>query len=178
MWRHIAFAVSALAAAALYPALFADKAEEIVAQRESAAAGPAVEVARTDSRENPLAGRVTRISRDAKGHYMAQAKLNGRAVEVLVDTGATLVAINESTARRLGIKLQTEDFRHRVRTANGVTEAAAATIDEIEIGRVVIRDVPALVSRDKALSTTLLGMSFLNKLKKFEFAGGELVLTQ
>jgi aspartyl protease family protein len=59
-----------------------------------------------------------------------------------------------------------------------VTEAAAATIDEIEIGRVVIRDVPALVSRDKALSTTLLGMSFLNRLKKFEFAGGELVLTQ
>jgi aspartyl protease family protein len=179
MWRYIAIAVSALVAATQYPALFQDKADEIVDARKPAVVGePLAESARVDARENPLAGRIARIARDRQGHYVTQAKLNGRAVDVLVDTGATLVAINETTARRLGIRLQAEDFRYRVRTANGTTEAAQAMIGEIAIGRIVIRDVPALVSRDKALSTTLLGMSFLNKLKKFEFESGALVLTQ
>ena len=127
---------------------------------------------------NPLAGRVARIDRDRSGHYLARAKMNGRSFDVLVDTGATMVAINESTARRLGIHLSNADFRYRVRTANGIAEAAKATIDEVRIGRVVVRDVSATVARDDSLSGVLLGMSFLNRLKKFEFDSGTLVLTQ
>ena len=99
-------------------------------------------------------------------------------MEVLVDTGATLVAINESTARRIGIRLKPSDFKYKVRTANGITEAAAATIKEIRIGRVVVRDIRASVSRDESLSVILLGMSFLNKLKRFEVDSGTLVLAQ
>jgi aspartyl protease family protein len=112
------------------------------------------------------------------GHFVAEARLNGRKAEVLVDTGATLVAINESTARNLGIRLKPSDFVYKVRTANGITEAARAEIEEIEIGRVRVRNVQASVSRDESLSVILLGMAFLQKLKKFEISNGELVLTQ
>ncbi len=127
---------------------------------------------------NPLAGRTVRIRSDNRGHFYTDAKMNNRAVKVLVDTGATLVAINETTARRLGIRLTPADFKYRVSTANGVKMAAAAMIDEIEIGRVVIRDVQASVSRDTSLDIILLGMSFLNKLKRFEISSNTLILTQ
>ncbi|MCB1387088.1 MAG: TIGR02281 family clan AA aspartic protease [Nitratireductor sp.] len=127
---------------------------------------------------NPLDGRKARIEMDRRGHFITDARMNGRTAEVLVDTGATYVAINESQARRLGIKLKNSDFKYKVSTANGTTEAAAAIIDEIEIGRVSARNVQATVLRDEALKGTLLGMSFLKKLRKFEISGNELILVQ
>ena len=127
---------------------------------------------------NPLDGRKARIAMDSRGHFVTKAKMNGRNEEVLVDTGATYVAINESLARRLGIKLKDSDFKYKVRTANGITYAAAAVIEEIQIGRVRVQNVQASVSRDEALSTVLLGMSFLKKLNKFEISGNELILIQ
>ncbi len=74
--------------------------------------------------DNPSQGRSTRIAADERGHFIAKARLNGRPVDVLVDTGATLVAINESTARRIGLKLSAADFKYKVNTANGQTMAA------------------------------------------------------
>ena len=127
---------------------------------------------------NPLDGRKARIAMDSRGHFVTDAKMNGRNEEVLVDTGATYVAINESLARRLGIRLKNSDFKYKVRTANGITYAAAAVIEEIQIGRVRVQNVQASVSRDEALNTVLLGMSFLKKLKKFEISGDELILIQ
>jgi aspartyl protease family protein len=131
-----------------------------------------------ERRTQALGGRSARIEAGRGGHYTVEARMNGRPIEVLVDTGATLVAINESTARRLGIQLTPADFKYRVRTANGITEAAAATIKEIRIGQVIVRDVEASVSRDSALSTTLLGMSFLGKLRKVSFEGGDMILVE
>ena len=123
-------------------------------------------------------GRTARIDADARGHFVTTAKMNGRRIEVLVDTGATTVAINKSTARRLGIRLKKSDFKYTVNTANGQTKAASATIDRISIGRVSVKDVQAAVLDDRALDGTLLGMSFLKELRKFEISNGELVLTQ
>ncbi len=172
MWRYVFMAVSLISAATYMPSLLQ---ETVDTAQESSQAEPELRAASAEMEEpsrNPLAGRKTTISPDRRGHYLAKAKLNGRSMEVLVDTGATLVAINESTARRIGIRLKPSDFKHKVRTANGVTRAATAMIDEIAIGRVVVRDVRATVSHDEALSTVLLGMSFLNRLKKFEIASG------
>ena len=123
-------------------------------------------------------GRNTRIKADRRGHYVTNAKLNGRNVEVLVDTGATSVAINKSTARRLGIKLTQADFKYQVNTANGAVKAAGATIDRVQIGRVSVTNVQAVVLPDQSLSVTLLGMSFLGELRSFEVKSGELVLRQ
>lgn len=178
MWRYVFIGAVLVGLATQAPAFFqarivAGEAGPAPQQRRE----PPAEVARSEP-HNPLAGRTARIDADRRGHFLASARLNGRQADVLVDTGATLVAINESMARRIGIHLSPGDFRYRVRTANGIAEAAQATIDEIEIGRVIVRDVPATIARDRALSSTLLGMSFLSRLRKFEVDSGTLVLTQ
>lgn len=123
-------------------------------------------------------GKTTKITADRSGHFVIMARLNGKKNKVLVDTGATYVAINESTAKKMGIRLKDKDFKYKVNTANGVTYAAGIMIDEIKIGKIKIKNVQATVSRDKALTTTLLGMSFLNRLEKFVIEGQTLTLKQ
>jgi aspartyl protease family protein len=131
----------------------------------------------------PVAKKVTlsgeeRIDMSAQGHFIAQFRMNGRSVEAMVDTGATMVAINKSTARRLGINVVPADFKYSVTTANGQTKVARAVIQTIEIGGVRVRDVEAAVLDDRALEGTLLGMSFLRELKSFRVENNELILKQ
>lgn len=123
-------------------------------------------------------GRSVEIAADERGHFRADFRLNGRPVEAMIDTGATLVAINRATARRLGINLTQSDFRHEVRTANGTAHAAAAMIDTVEIGRIHVRDVQAVVLDDEALDGTLVGMSFLKRLSGYKVEYGDLLLEQ
>lgn len=179
MWRYVLFGAVLVALATQAPSFMQSRINENHATKSPPPDLPLAASAEVEpGQHNPLAGRVARIDADRRGHFVASARLNGRSMNVLVDTGATLVAINESTARRIGIHLSPGDFKYRVRTANGLADAAEARIDEIEIGRVVVRNVPATVARDSSLSGTLLGMSFLNRLKKFEVDSGTLVLTQ
>ncbi len=119
-----------------------------------------------------------RIDMNRQGHFIAQFRMNGRPVEAMVDTGATMVAINRSTARRLGINVVPADFKYLVSTANGQIKVARAVIQSIEIGGVRVRDVEAAVLDDKALGGTLLGMSFLRELKSFRVEDSELILKQ
>jgi aspartyl protease family protein len=125
-----------------------------------------------------LLGKKVRLAADDRGHFTAEFKLNGRRVEALVDTGATLVAINVSTARRIGIVLKPEDYRYTVDTANGPTRAAAVDIDSLQIGRIFVESVQAVVLDDDALKGTLIGMSFLKRLAKFQIENGALLLVQ
>ena len=125
-----------------------------------------------------LLGRKVRIAADPRGHFNADFRLNGRSIDAMVDTGATLVAINLSTARRIGIQLSPADFKHTVNTANGKTRAASATIDRLQIGRIVVENVDAVVLEDKALDGTLIGVSFLNRLAKYQVENGALLLVQ
>jgi aspartyl protease family protein len=125
-----------------------------------------------------LLGRRVRLNADDRGHFTADFKLNGRKVEAMVDTGATLVALNLTTARRIGILIAPEDFKHRVETANGETRAATATIARLDIGRISIENVEAVILEDKALSNTLIGISFLKRLGKYQVENGALLLTQ
>ena len=128
--------------------------------------------------QESLPGRKVRLPADARGHFMGDFKLNGRQITALVDTGATLVAINASTAKRIGIDLSPADFKYQVDTANGKARAASAMIDNLQIGRIYVEGVQALVLDDKALDGTLIGMSFLKRLDKFEIAGSQLLLSQ
>ena len=95
-----------------------------------------------------------------------------------MDTGATLVAMNLSTARRIGIKVMPPDFKYTVKTANGETRAAGATIDRLQIGRILVENVEAVVLDDDALEGTLIGVSFLNRLTKYQVENGALLLVQ
>lgn len=169
-------AVIALAVPAFYeanPALFHGAPK---AARETAPRKP---VAQTASAEPEiLLGRKVRLAADERGHFSAEFKLNGRRVEALVDTGATLVAINRATARRIGINLVPADFIYEVNTANGAAKAAAATIAQLQIGRIHLENVEAVVLEDRALKGTLIGMSFLKRLDSFAVEDGGLLLVQ
>lgn len=128
--------------------------------------------------EPALTGRKVRVPADDRGHFQADFKLNGRSVHALIDTGATLVAINRSTAKNIGLSLAQSEFKYEVNTANGTARAATATITDLQIGRIVLHDVQALVLDDAALSNTLIGMSFLKRLSKYAVKDQALVLEQ
>jgi len=96
----------------------------------------------------------------------------------MVDTGASLIALTATSAARLGIRPNARDFTAQVKTANGMARAARTELNRVEIDGVVVRNVAALVMPDEALSENLLGLSFLSKLRRFEYANGKLVLEQ
>jgi aspartyl protease family protein len=115
---------------------------------------------------------------DRLGHFAANAVVNGRSTEMLVDTGASTVALTPATARRLGIHPAVGDYSLRMSTANGEAAAAPVMLDEIRIGDVTVREVPAVVFAGDGLAVDLLGMTFLKRLSRFEVGGGQLLLVQ
>jgi aspartyl protease family protein len=112
------------------------------------------------------------------GHFETTAYINGRAVDVLIDTGATTVALSYEDARAAGIFLRDSDFKYRVQTANGIARAAAVTLDSVAIEDIVVRNVRASVAEPGNQRTTLLGMSFLSRLSRTEMSRGVLVLRE
>lgn len=144
------------------------------ARPESAVQGQLVSAAAVQS---PAPGTVV-LPSDGRGHFLATFKLNGKPVEGMVDTGATSVAINESTARRLGFAANSLDFKYTSSTANGDTKFALITLDRVEIDGIRISGVRAAVLRDTSLSGTLIGMTFLSRLSSFKVEDGKLQLKQ
>jgi aspartyl protease family protein len=126
----------------------------------------------------PAAGRSISILRDARGHFQTDARIDGQRIDFMVDTGASVVALNETSAARFGLRPARGDYSATVTTANGTLKAARARIAMMEVGGLVVRDVEAMVLPDEALSENLLGLSFLSRLKRFEYANGRLVLEQ
>lgn len=116
------------------------------------------------------------IPADNTGHFTADFRVNGRYVRGLIDTGATYVALNATTARNLGLRLAASDFQHQVRTANGLTQAARVTLDRMDVGSITVSDVEAFVLSDQALSSTLIGMSFMSKIQSYRVKGNTLEL--
>jgi len=126
----------------------------------------------------PLTGRQLALRGDSRGHFVAKARVNGRTIDVMIDTGATVVSLSDATARRLGIVPPRAAYTARVVTANGEVAAAPVMLSEVSVGTLSVRDVKAVVVPGDALRVNLLGMSFLGRLSKFEIAGGRLLLTQ
>lgn len=142
------------------------------------ASAPTPQVA-TASSQAPAQGLGRALLRaNAQGHFVATFRINGKAVEGMIDTGASSVAINETTARRLGFGGSDLDFKYKVNTANGQTAAAVVTLDRIEVDGVRVQDVKAMVLQDKALSDTLIGMTFLEKLGSYKVENGQMRLSQ
>ena len=112
------------------------------------------------------------------GHFMANAYVNDREIQVLVDTGASGVALSYEDARAVGILVTEADYTMQSRTANGLTRVAPIMVDHIRIGDIVVRDVQAYVGEPGKLFATLLGMTFLSRLSRVDIRGKELVLVQ
>jgi aspartyl protease family protein len=124
------------------------------------------------------AGRSVTIPRDPRGHFQVGGRIDGRRVDFMVDTGASVIALTEREANRLGIRPSRDDFTAQVKTANGTVKAAPVMLNNVDIDGLVVRNVQALVVPGNALSENLLGLSYLTKLKRFEYANGKLVLEQ
>ena len=95
----------------------------------------------------------------------------------MVDTGASHIALRESDAARLGIHPTPRDHSIRISTANGEGRAARVELRMVEVGNIIVRDLPALVVPDGALNVNLLGMSFLSRVR-WTHEKGKLILEQ
>jgi aspartyl protease family protein len=118
------------------------------------------------------------IPRDARGHFQTDGRIDGQRIDFMVDTGASVIALNEKSAARFGLRPTPGDYKMTVNTANGTIKAARTRLAMVDIGGLIVRDVDAMVLPDEALSENLLGLSFLSKLKRFEYANGKMVLEQ
>ena len=114
----------------------------------------------------PATGHAAQVVRAADGHYWAEADIDGRAVRVMVDTGASVVALTPADAARLGLKLTAADFSGTVLTASGPVRAAPVKLDAVAVAGARVTAVEALVV-EQGLPHSLLGMSYLGRLSAF-----------
>ena len=122
--------------------------------------------------------RTVTVRGDSRGHFQVEGSVDGRRLDFMVDTGASLVALRERDANKLGIFPAPRDYTARTSTANGVIAVAPVRLSSLEINGIRIYDVGAVVIPDKALGVNLLGMSFLSRVRRFEMANGRLVMEQ
>lgn len=116
---------------------------------------------------------VINISQD--GHFYLNTKINGVPVRFMIDTGASDMVINVAEAKKVGIDVNNLQFTKIYQTANGKSYGAMITLDEVVVADVKFRNVSASVNNTD-MGTSLLGMSFLRRFKKYEFYQDKLVL--
>lgn len=125
----------------------------------------------------PPQKKTTTVSRDGNNQYLVTGTINGVNTEMLVDTGATAVAMSSVTASNLGINYRNDKNRGTARTASGLVTSYQVRLDTVSVGEITIRNVPAFVNEGAYPQTVLLGMSFLRHVEMRD-RGGVLVLEQ
>lgn len=104
------------------------------------------------------------IAKGNGGHYWAAGSINGRSIQFMVDTGASIIAMNEEHAKRLGL-----DYENGVpsvaNTASGTAKGWRIHLNEVKVGEIVVLGVEAMVIEGGAPSEPLLGMSFLSRIR-------------
>ena len=103
-----------------------------------------------------------RIASQRGGHHWVRGEINGGQVNFMVDTGASMIALNLSTAKRLGIDYRKGEPGY-VSTANGVKEVRLVNLAKVTVGQITHRNVAASIGLDNSLSVALLGNSFLSR---------------
>src|SRR5215211_7669997 len=172
MWNFVLIAVFVLVMAVITPQLIermglpscASPPPQAMTARPAASSAPAVS----------YGSRSLTVRPDRRGHFQVDARVDGRRMDFVVDTGATVIAIPEREAGRLGIHPARREYTAQIRTANGMVQAAPTRLAMVEIGGIIVRDVQAVIMPNEALSENLLGMSFLSRLRRFEVADGRL----
>ncbi len=121
-------------------------------------------------------GRSVEVARASGGDFDLTAQINGASVAMVLDTGASSVVLTREDAKAAGLPLEVLAYTVSIDTANGRTRAAPVRLDRIAIGGLIERSVGALVAQPGQLKTSLLGMSFLNRLQSWEVHGDRLLL--
>lgn len=112
--------------------------------------------------QKPRALAALKLVPESNGHYFVDGTINGGGVRFLVDTGATVVAINRQTARRLGLLYRTDGRPGRIETASGLVDAWYVTFESVSARTLSLKRVEGVVVEGEYPSTALLGQSFLN----------------
>lgn len=146
-----------------------------LSKRENATA--MVGTATTANPATSSASRSVTLQKDGRGHFQVEGRIDGRRLDFLVDTGASVIALRERDAAKLGIHPAQRDYTAKISTANGVVRAARVELNRVEVGGLTVRNVTAVVLPDQALSQNLLGMSFLSRVR-WEHRNGKLLLEQ
>jgi aspartyl protease family protein len=170
MGRFVVFAVVVLAAGVLI-ARWVERGAPVGSAPAALAAAP-VEISERGSNS-----RTVTLSPGSDGHFWTDARVDGRRLQLVVDTGASAIALRAGDASRLGLHPSPRDFNIKVATANGATRAALVELGMVEVGNIVVRNVPALVHQDESLGVNLLGMSFLSRVR-WTHERGRLILEQ
>ena len=137
---------------------------------------PAANVVSAAAASPNYGGGHTQIPSDRSGHYYTEVQINGRPLNAIVDTGATLVILRYEDGRYLGLVYGSDRFDLNVQTANGVAKAQRVKLDSVRVGSISFDNVEALVMEQGVLQTSLLGMSFLKRLSRYEVRDGTLFL--
>ena len=121
-------------------------------------------------------GGAVEISRGRSGEFQVATQVNGASIPMVLDTGASAVVLTQEAAKAAGLPIEMLIYSTNVDTANGRTRAASVTLDRVSVGSIVEKSVPALIAQPGQLKTSLLGMSFLSRLERWEVRGEKLVL--
>ena len=103
------------------------------------------------------------LTADARGHFVTTGNINGTTVRFLVDTGASMISLGASDARRMGIDAS-KGQRAVSQTANGQAAVSLVKLDIVKVGEIVLHNVDASVHQQD-MPIALLGMSFLNRME-------------
>jgi aspartyl protease family protein len=122
------------------------------------------------------AGQTMAVADGEQGERAVRGTVNDQAMTMLVDTGASTVVLKPAEAERAGIDVGDLSYTVPVHTANGTAYAASVRLNSIAIGPLVIENVEALVAQPGSLKENLLGMSFLRRLRSYEFSKDFLTL--
>lgn len=128
------------------------------------------------SRPSSSSGPGVTLVRDADSHFRALVSVNGQQFPMLVDSGASLIALTQADARRAGINPPPSAYTAIALTAGGEVRTAPVTIARISIGGIERRNVAAAVMPASALDQSLLGQSFLTTLTEVQIRGDRMAL--
>ena len=171
--RQILIAAFVMLVAGSFVARYADKAVVEAPAPQAAAVQVVDQPTQTSAGQHKM-----ELTSGRDGHFRVDARVDGRHIGFMIDTGASLVILRETDASNVGLHPMPRDYTAIVSTANGRIKAAPAKLERIEVGDITVFDVPALILPDEALSTNLLGVAFLSRLRRYEYADGRMLLEQ
>jgi aspartyl protease family protein len=174
---RIAIPAAMMLAASVMAAQFIEQATNRRAAVPAAPAASLAPAAAVAAAPAPVGSGRLVIRAGQGGHFAVDGRVDGRLIAFMVDTGASLIALRASDAARLGFRPGPRDYSIKIGTANGEGHAALVQLGIVEIGNIVVRDLPALVSPDEALGVNLLGMSFLSRVR-WSHDRGNLIIEQ
>ncbi len=129
----------------------------------------------TGANEQMVVGDTVRIRQSPDGHFWVDATVNAFPVRFLIDSGATTTALTLRTAEKSGIEISESPFPVVLVTANGTVEAKRGTVQSLQLGPMIAKDLPVVVAEEFG-DSNVIGMNFLSKLGSWRVEGTEMVL--